>query len=264
MDVLNALSKVPWSVWEEAVKREPEWVFSRTLSAKYPPQNFSVFMIVAGIDDYQLKERAETYYWPVLIESLLKRGKIPQTPLELRDFLWDFYKNERLYKNKLKRLDCFLESGFAGRLWEMPLEEIAEKFYDIWNDISKTLCPKSISWKRYRNKKTIVFAMKCLAIALLMHGIKDFEFNIPIPVDSRIKKLTFKLGLIAKDASDKEIQHLWQGVSERLREKYPFLTMLHLDSLLWQIAGLEDIEECQKTYKLPFELCERVIRGNKD
>jgi len=261
MDVLNALSKVPWSVWEEAVKREPEWVFSRPLSAKYPPQKFCVFMIVAGINDYQLKGRAETYYWPVLIESLLKRGKIPETPLELRDFLWDFYKNERLYKNKLKRLNRFLESGLAVRLWEMPLEEMARKFYDIWNDISKILCTKSISWKRYRNKKTIVFAMKCLAISLLMHGIRDFEFDIPIPVDSRIKKLTTsKLGLIAEGASDKEIQHLWQGILKRLKERHPFLTMLHLDSLLWQVAGLKDIKECEKFYKLPLGLCERIIR----
>jgi N-glycosylase/DNA lyase len=76
--------------------------------------------------------------------------------------------------------------------------------------------------------------MKCLAISLLVFGIKDFEFNIPIPVDSRIKRLTFKLGLLKKGTSDRKIQQVWQMVLRELKNVHPYINMVHLDSFLWQ------------------------------
>jgi DNA-(apurinic or apyrimidinic site) lyase len=232
--VCKALKKLPWEVWEKAVKSEPEWKETKPLLERYEPSKFLVFMVMAGLNDYQLKGVAEEKYWPLLVKSLMDKSDIPDKPSDFIGLLKSFYANERLYKNKLKRLEKFLNSELALKLWQMPLRKIAKSLDEIWYEIAETIKPKPASANNYRNRKTIVFAMKCLAISLLVFGIKDFEFNIPIPVDSRIKRLTFKLGLLKKGTSDRKIQQVWQMVLRELKNVHPYINMVHLDSFLWQ------------------------------
>lgn len=144
---------------------------------------------MAGLNDYQLKGVAEIKYWPLLVKNLMDKSDILDKPSDFIGLLKSFYANERLYKNKLKRLEKFLNSELALKLWQMPLRKIAKSLDKIWYELAETIKPKSTSINNYRNRKTIVFAMKYLAISLLMFKIRDFEFNIPIPVDSRIRKI---------------------------------------------------------------------------
>ena len=88
--------------------------------------------------------------------------------------------------------------------------------------------------------KTISFAMKCLGLSLMMKREYSFDFTkIPIPVDSRVARFTERVSILfSSDA--KAIRQLWSEILTSLRECYPSLTMIHLDSLVWQIASLED------------------------
>ncbi len=237
--VCEALKKLKWDVWEKAVKNEPEWKETKPLLERYGPNKFLVFMVMAGLNDYQLKGPAEIKYWPLLVRNLMDKSDIPNKPSDLIELLKSFYANERLYENKLKRLEKFLNSELALKLWQMPLKEIARNLDKIWYELAETMKPKSTSINNYCNRKTIVFAMKCLAISLLMFEIRDFEFNIPIPVDSRIKKITFKWGLLSENSPEKDIQQTWQAVLENLKKTYPYINMTHLDSFLWQRANRE-------------------------
>ncbi len=57
--------------------------------------------------------------------------------------------------------------------------------------------------------KTIVFAMKPLGIALLMAGRSDFPIETTIPVDSRIRSFTERIGVSAEN--DGTVRAFWKG-----------------------------------------------------
>jgi len=90
-------------------------------------------------------------------------------------------------------------------------------------------------------KKTIAFAMKCLALALFMVDETKFDFGaIPVPVDSRIRRVSYRLGLpSAHEATERK---RWHEALDRIRKSHPEITMVHLDSLLWQIGTLSPQE----------------------
>ena len=86
--------------------------------------------------------------------------------------------------------------------------------------------------------KTIVFAMKCLGISLLMAREYGFYFSrIQIPVDSRIEALTQKVASKELEGR-KDIQDFWSEILSELKKELPRLSMIHLDSLCWQIGTL--------------------------
>jgi len=99
------------------------------------------------------------------------------------------------------------------------------------------------------------FTLKCLGIALMMAGVYDFDFSgIPIPVDYRVKLFTDKTGITK---SDSEIIECYNDILNYLRQKDPRINMITLDSLIWQIAKLDDYElkqyfetlECPEVYE---------------
>ena len=96
--------------------------------------------------------------------------------------------------------------------------------------------------------------MKCLGISLLIAREYDFDFSrIPIPVDSRIEALTQKVG--DEGIKDRKgIQRFWSEVLAELKERIPELSMIHLDSLCWQIGALGVAE--LRTYFERLELAE--------
>ncbi len=74
-----------------------------------------------------------------------------------------------------------------------------------------------------------------MAGGLLLLGTKKFDFSgIPLPVDSRVRKLTPCL------SSERDIQDFWDRVLRRIRRREPRVTHLHLDAFLWQYADAGD------------------------
>ena len=236
MDVLssliNLLTQVPIEVWDKIVEKEPEWENMRDYLGKYRFGRFAVLMLTTGLNDFQLKGKAEIAYWPKLKEVLERHGT-PNSPKDLEHNLSKFYRNERLPDLKLKRLSRFLSSKLARKLWNAKPDGVAKDFLRIWYELASTM-------RQSRDAKTITFAMKCLGIALLMTGKTDFNFEkIPIPVDYRVRTFTKRLGVAIED--DNDVRRFWNDVLEGVRKNVP-INMIHLDSLIWQIGVLEKSE----------------------
>lgn len=225
--LINLLAQIPIGVWNKIVMDEPEWQYMNGLLEKYGFGRFSVLMVSVSLNDYQLKGRGETVYWP-RIREMLEKVETPNSLEEMERILAGFYNSERLARQKLKRLNRFLSSSLARSLWNATPDEVVKIFPQIWLRLSETM-------KQKPSAKTIAFAMKSLGIVLLMTGRSGFSSEISIPVDSRIRSFTRRIGVPAED--DEAVRVFWKKTLERLREKLP-VNMIHLDSLLWQIGTL--------------------------
>ena len=232
LGISQIFSKIPLEVWNKIVEEEPEWKYMHVFLEKYGFGKFAVLMIALGLNDFQLKGKAEIAYWPK-IKEILENKPTPETPVELEEILKEFYSNERLPDLKLRRLKRFLSSELTEELWTSTPSVVAENFVQIWNTLAETM-------KQSREAKTITFAMKCLGIALLMSGENDFSFeDIPIPVDYRVREFTKRLGV--KFQNDEDVRRFWHEVLNEVKKEVP-INMIHLDSLIWQIGALSKQE----------------------
>jgi N-glycosylase/DNA lyase len=162
-----------------------------------------------------------------------------------------FYIRERLAQNKVQRLKRFVSSELCQEIWKSDSFSLAADFEKIWRLLGRTM-------NQEPTKKTIAFAMKCLALALLMVNEARFDFGaVPVPVDSRIRSASARLGLPANDeATERE---RWNKALGRLRESNGAITMVQLDSLLWQIGTLSQQEmQCHLATLGVGQLAERI------
>jgi DNA-(apurinic or apyrimidinic site) lyase len=228
IQLAEILCKIPQDVWQLIVKKDPEWHELEPLRTKFLNGSFSVFMLAVGLNAYQLKGRAELNYWPQLYECLKDHDSIPSIEI-FYEYLAEFYKKERLNAAKIERLARFLKSPNAEQLWTKSPKEIAPSIYQIWHSLGNVMSQKL-------HEKTICFAMKCLGVSLMMANEFSFDFqNIPIPVDSRINKFTNSLGFDFAGKT-RTIQCFWRDVLASVQLFLPQINMIHLDSLIWQIA----------------------------
>lgn len=242
--IAKILSKIPTDVWNKIVMEEPEFKLGDQLE-RYRFGKFSTLMIAVGLNDYQLKGPAEKVYWP-RIHEIIRNKPVPKTTKELEELLVPFYKSERLHKAKIKRLQKFLNSCLAYYLWDSAPSEVSRDFKWVWKQLAITMGQK-------KTDKTIVFAMKALGIALILASRWDFDFaEIPIPVDSRIRRITE--GLTGNNnLRDQEIRYFWSTVLKEVQKSVPSITMIHLDSLIWQIGNKEcsEIQRYFERFSLP-------------
>lgn len=229
------LMEIPWEVWERIVREEPEWHYMESFLKNFGYGPFAVLMLTAGLNDFQLKGRAEIAYWPKIRNLFLGILLAPKSPSDLCNLFEPLYQKERFNTIKVQRLKRFLESHLAYKLWNSSPQKVSIKFLDIWKELTQTMGQKS-------QDKTICFAMKCLGISLLMAKEYKFDFTaIPIPVDLRVLRFTQNAGLILGN-SDYEIRAVWTDILSLLQLFHSRITMIHLDSLVWQIASLQKNE----------------------
>lgn len=232
-NLAKILAEIPLDVWNRIVDNEPEKRYMKDFLEEYGFGRFAVLMVAAGLNDFQLKGKADIAYWPIL-KNIIKKNKVPSSPKEMNGILAKFYSKERLASLKLDRLNRFLTSTLAKELWTTTPKKVADNFLQIWYNLAATM-------RQNKNAKTIVFAMKCLGIALIIAGEYNFKIEqIPIPVDYRVRRFTERLGINIK--TDDDVRRFWSKVLEELR-KYLLINMIHLDSLVWQIGTIskEDI-----------------------
>jgi len=240
--LIKILSDIPDEAWEEIVRKEPEWKFIEQIyKVGFGPS--SVIMVATGLNDYQLKGRAEEVYWPeiqkILCKEILSNLNTPIDINRIYNSLKIFYEKERFHEAKLKRLEKFLHSDLASNtLCKSNPNEFSSNFKDIWKELAGVMGQK-------KDKKTIVFAMKCLWISLLKADECVFDLKgIPIPVDSRISKFTEKL------TGNGNYIDFWNDVLNELQKTRKNITIFHLDSLIWQISPL--IGEKQEEKRIKF------------
>jgi DNA-(apurinic or apyrimidinic site) lyase len=225
----DVLAQIPWTGWQAIVRKEPEWNHMEGLLPLYGFGPLATLMMAAGLNDYHLKGKADAIYWPRL-EALLLDSPLARSALELMDRLIPFYEDERDHLRKVETLRAYCTSALARSLWHSSAQRTAAEFLLIRRDLAATLT-------RPQDEKQIVFAMKCLGLALMMAGEIRFDFGpLPIPADSRLRKLTRRLrfATVGQDATRK----LWSEILGLIQATQPHLTMIHLDSLLWQVAPL--------------------------
>lgn len=234
--LLVLLSSISFDSWEKIVRGQPEWIELKPFLSTWSFGPFALMMVMVALNDYQLKGRAENMYWPKL-RQIFERAEPPKAPFELHKILLPFYERERLWKNKLQRLRIFLESALAHEICQSSPKRAAAQFLSIWDRLAKTMQPREPA----PEAKTIVFSMKCLGLALIMARHYEFDFSpIPIPVDSRVRKFTRTINPRIK--TDERARAFWKKVLSVLQKSGSRLTMIHLDSFIWQIAHFEETE----------------------
>jgi len=226
--VSEILSKISIERWNKIVENEPEWKFIQEFKS-WGFGKLATLIIAVALNDYQLRGKANEKYFPE-IEKFLKKeigDKVPSSPEELKQVLKKFYEGERSKSAKIKRLERFFESRLAKRIWNSSIEDISKSLCEIRLNLSEVM-------NNSPNKKTIVFAMKCLGMVLMAYGKQDLEISISIPVDKRIRDFTQKI-LGGENLDDNGIQEFWDEVLKKVREKVK-INMIHLDSLIWQVG----------------------------
>ena len=136
-ELVEIFREIPWSVWENIVKNEPEWKFMRPLLDQYNFGPFAVLMVSLGLNDFQLKGKADKVYWPRLY-ALLINSPCPHSPEQLFKILIPFFQKERLPSLKIKRLRHFLYSDLAANIWVSSPHEISGSFLDLWKKLANT------------------------------------------------------------------------------------------------------------------------------
>lgn len=227
---IQLLTQLPPEVWNTTVKAGIGWRLLRPLSEVWEFGHFAALYIVLGLNDYQTKGKAEVGYWPKVVPMISKQPD-PENPIQLISLLKPFYSSERVAQAKVERLERFSRSNLCREIWVSSSASLAANFEQTWWSLGRTM-------NQQPAKKTIAFAMKCLALALLMVNETNFDFAaIPVPVDSRIRTVSYRLGL--PDDNDATERERWHLVLTQIQKSHPAVTMVHLDSLLWQIGTLE-------------------------
>jgi len=225
----KTFSEIPQEAWENIVEREPEWQNMKPFLPRLGFGPFATLMVVTGLNDYQLKGKADVAYWP-RIRDVLQNSLCPKSIQELCDLIRPFYETERINRTKVQRLERFLASPLADELWEASPGKVSRELLGICRKLEGTM-------HQGHDDKTIAFAMKCLAMSLLMLNEHRFDFSgIPIPVDSRVEQFTRRFEPQLDTA--RKIRRYWDDVLSMLRVNNSCITMIHLDSLIWQVAPL--------------------------
>jgi len=236
-EFVQLLTQLPSETWWAAVKEEPEWNRMLPFSEAWEFGHFAALFVVLGLNDFQTKGKSDVGYWPKVVR-LINPKSDPKDPLHLIGILEPFYSKERIAQTKVKRLNRFVRSDLCREIWASSSSSLAAEFGRIWQRLGRTM-------NQQCNKKTIAYAMKCLALALYMVGETSFDYGaIPVPVDSRIRNVSERLGL--PEASETTEHGRWRKALEQIQESHPEITMVHLDSFLWQIGGTSTSEEMEK------------------
>lgn len=233
----QALGKLPFQVFSNFDRGEPEWPVLQRLAAWSDQGLASLTAICLGITDYQLGAGAAAGYWEAVTRELGRR--LPQKPADVVDLMARVCRHPasaRLADQKLVRVEKVVRS------WESEL--VPDAPVGLWKWLGETL-------GQSEEAKTVVMAMKLidlLKLARTGHYL-DFGPEVPLPVDLRIAKISLTSGLVASGqptslnvlmgrAGDiASVQrhvliNAWRAVAKAAGG----LQLLRIDSLAWQLA----------------------------
>jgi len=144
--------------------------------------------------------------------------------------------NRLLRNQKLSRVKKLIKKGFHRNFFN-NFHEYSQNIFKLWKDLASNLGvnPKT---------KTVTFAIKMFYYTIrIYHKDKALQvpYEIPIPVDLRVFKITQKLGLITtREFSQKnaeQVRRIWQRIAEFSR-----VPPIHIDVLLWMLGSLRQYE----------------------
>ena len=183
-------------------------------------ERFAPLVIANALVSYQLSGRGEDWWWE--FARYFSENLVADFAGAYKVFLPQSRTNRRLVDVKVRRLrraEAFLQN--------MRPEEYYGNMIALQTDLARILGTK-------KNAKTIVFAVKMFGYAMRIATgeFRPYPMEIPIPVDSRIRKLTERLD---KDNPAR----FWQDVAEQTG-----VPPLHIDSILWPaLSGDPDVQD---------------------
>ena len=231
-EFVKLLTWLPNASWTRVMSSEPAW---REMEEFLPAFGFGPFattLVLAGLNSVQLKGSADRVYW-LSLRDRLSTVPVPASPSDLATVLKPFYEQERSAGMKAHRLRQFLSSQLAVDLWRSTPGQVAKEYGQLWQRLARVM-------NQRMELKTTASAMRCLGLALVMAGMHDFESELLLlPNDLRVRRLTEALG--QSTASDEVVRKYWAEILTDVRTTNPRVTMIHLDSFVWQVA--DDVSE---------------------
>lgn len=211
---------------------EPEYGTLKFFYDEFGTESYTKLLgICAATQDYQLNGDAQVF-WGELERAASEFDTLNSTQ-EVRDLLGDFMEasvNARLNQQKRDRLIKLFEAEFDE--WFVANHaDVAP--VTVWERLADALDNRM-------QAKTVVLAMKIYDIAHLVRYDEylQFPYDIPIPCDLQVERVSRTSGLTTSDETD-EVLEVWstvmQAVSDRLDEH---VSLLRIDSIVWQAGQI--------------------------
>jgi len=179
------------------------------LSKKLDEESFLRLVTTNALVSYQLNCKGEIYWWE--FAKYFSRNET-----DFLKFLRASKCNKRLFNTKSRRVERWVK-GIEG----IKLSRFCDRILDFYKLAYKIMRTNPTS-------KTIAFSVKMFGYGCRITRSTFFPFpkEVPIPLDSRIKKITSKL-------TKEDPIGFWFKISRKTS-----IPCLHIDSILWVTYGL--------------------------
>ncbi len=197
--------------------------------------SFPLLVILNALVSYQLNTTGENYWWE--FAKYFSNKEIKDEIEDMKDFLKNSKGNKRYLNIKIKRLEKI-------RPYISYIKEGYEEFYE---DMVKLRDFLANVMNQNKNAKTIVFSVKMFGYAMRIYIGKfiPYPFEIAIPLDSRIKKITEKF-------TEEDPIKFWFKVS-----KETSIPCLHIDSIIWTLYR-KDPEEIKNYLPEKYKILKKI------
>jgi len=203
----------------EDIKKLEENFDEQFIALKYLYKNitdkesFPILVILNALVSYQLNTTGEEYWWE--FSKYFSKIEIKDEIYSMITFLRNSKGNRRFLNSKIKRLEKI----------KNHIKNIKENYNNFYNDMVKLRDFLVSIMKQDKNAKTIVFSVKMFGYAMRIYSEKfiPYPFDIAIPIDSRIKKITVKF-------TNQDPVSFWYRVSKETK-----IPPLHIDSVIWTL-----------------------------
>lgn len=220
---------------------DPQFQAVKLITSRMDFGTALTLIVLNSLVSYRLSGRGEDYW----NEFALYVSKLSQ-PKSLIEAI-------KLVINFLSRskLNVALRNSKTSRLLRALTANVLDpnKITEYTKDLRAFAKALASSLKSRWSSKTIVFSLKMVCYAYRAYYGKPLtvSFNIPIPVDSRIAKLSWTSGVIDVIDSNfrkwsdivkvmvekpRDVQRVWGIVAKKSK-----IPPLHLDSILWFVGG---------------------------
>jgi len=217
---------------------DPQYRHLKNLSTRFSVKELALISILGSIVAYRLSKRGEEY-WKELVDYFSRTSAVRDSTSLVKDFM-EFLQlseaNKLLLRQKLNRIERLVRRKFHERLLK-HFDEYAQDLSKLWDDLAASL-------NANKEAKTVVFAVKMFyyAVRAASDQLLEIPYEIPIPVDLRVLRTSYKLGLISNykfsQKHVKIVQSAWHRVAE-----ISGIPPLHIDVLLWMLGSLKDYKE---------------------
>jgi len=194
---------------------DPQLISLRKLATTFESKIFYDVSLLAALVAYRIRGTGESYWSDLANMNKSARG----SPFDIvENFL--VQRRELAIRGKFARLEKLRKSNFS----------VMENFTDYKNN-PKKLYDRMNGVLNGKGEKTLSFAIKIFYYSVLAKENRRITLpdDIPIPVDSRVIKVSRAIGLINPDCTERDkIYEVWNMISS-LSNIQP----LHIDSYIW-------------------------------